>query len=225
MVFAYPEQLKRPEGAPRHHEFRDGHAAMLLAEILKPAACNGILFNLPYPAVSTDQQQREDVQRKLSNTDLLVLATHPPMHDRALSSIARVAKGTGGPKKIVRRSGSWLEREIFNRVKPVFVKCARDEVAIRIGSATQIERLTFGYSDDSAVVDSDPLWTALLLAVSVPALGWRPGVIRRIRYVRSNDAGVVLPARYARRCSSRDRHYYQLGSVGHGHGRVSSGRC
>jgi hypothetical protein len=163
MVLAYPEQLRRPHDAPRHHEFRDGHAAMLLTELLKPAVCCGIFFNQPYPQSWTPQQQQEDIEAKLRNIDLLVLATRPPMHDPAQSSIAKSAKGGRGPKKIVRRSGNWLEEEIFKRLKPVFLKCARGEVAIRTDPTTGVERLSLGHDDDAAVDDGGPKWTPCFL--------------------------------------------------------------
>ncbi len=198
VVLAYPEQVKHPEKGARHQEFRDGHAAMFLTELLKPMSCRGIFFNEPYPESVSMEEQRLDIMANLKGTPLLVLSTRPPMHDPTRSSISRRIGGApGGPKKIVRRSGNWLEQEVFKRLTAVFSKCARDEIVFdKSLSSTGAQSLSFGRGDDASV-DGDSKWTPCFLIYVRKLWAGGPDLFCSFGIVWTYDLGVVLSARHS----------------------------
>jgi hypothetical protein len=101
------------------HQVRDGGAFAEIAASLGGASVyGGLLFNLP---------RRKSAERvDLTTSDLLVLPTRPPVHDKE-----------HGDKRTIATSGSWLEKKVFRSLKAVFRTCSRSHIILSTG----IERL------------------------------------------------------------------------------------
>ncbi len=109
--FSYLRQDVR--GMPDVHELRDGDAFAELAMLLATPRCHygGLLVNYPSPSA--------DVQASaLTDTDLLVLTTRPPLTDDELDS------------RPIRRSGTELERIVLETVRTAFRVCRRSYIVL-----------------------------------------------------------------------------------------------
>jgi hypothetical protein len=160
-IIAYPEQVRHTESGPRMQEFRDGHAGLMLGDLLRPMNCRGIFFNTQYPMATGLDPQRRDIQGYLHNSALLVLTTRPPIDDPEQSSIVRrkAAPLSGPPeadgqklKKIIKRSNNWLERRIFDRLDSIFAHCDRRKIEIRLEPKCEPLKLQFEMGQEAKVV-------------------------------------------------------------------------
>jgi len=98
-------------------QLRDGEAAshMLRAIEARGYAYEGSIVNYPSPGPDLIPM---DVSR-LRPTDLILFTTRPPMDDLDIRD-----------RKIIHRSFTTLEEDIFRALRPYFTRCARSEVLL-----------------------------------------------------------------------------------------------
>ncbi len=108
-------------GMPQIHELRDGHAFAELAVLLRTGDCRygGLFLNYPMPAPEINTPD-------LTDKDLLVLTTRPPLSDDDLDS------------RPIRRSGSPLERIVLETVRHAFRVSRRSSVMLSEKIACQL---------------------------------------------------------------------------------------
>jgi hypothetical protein len=115
--FAYPMPIHKDREL-QPFQLRDGEAGSHLREAIAPHGYTyaGPIIN--HPSRGPDLIPL-DVSR-LRRTDLIFLTTRPPMDDHNI-----------GNKKLIRRSFTTLEDQLFNRVlRRYFARCARSEVLL-----------------------------------------------------------------------------------------------
>jgi hypothetical protein len=97
------------------HHIRDGDAFLELADIFYAQGYRygGLLFNFPVPP----SQGLAHVD--FSPSDLLVIATRPPLDDNRLFD-----------RLWIERSGSDLEQKVLDAIRPYFKTCKRDLVIL-----------------------------------------------------------------------------------------------
>jgi hypothetical protein len=103
------------EWNPRDLRDGGGFAELMAAMIRLGAGMGDIWFN--------HKPREEDVAetfRRLTNKDMIVLPTRPPLHD----------KGEGQPRRHLRPSSTALERAIHEPFHLLFRRCARNSVAL-----------------------------------------------------------------------------------------------
>lgn len=100
------------------HQLRDADAAMELADILYEQGYQygGLLLN--YPVKSKEETRVVDAPF-LQPDDLLLIAGRPPLDDEVIK-----------PRKLIVRSHTTLEDQVFSTLKRYFRTCARSEVTL-----------------------------------------------------------------------------------------------
>ena len=100
---------------PRDLRDGGGYAELLPALLLAGARPGDIWFNH-----KPREEEPEQAFRRLGSTDLLVLPTRPPLHD----------KGEGQPRRHLRPSSTALERAVHAPFNLFFHRCARNVVTL-----------------------------------------------------------------------------------------------
>lgn len=104
------------------HQLRDGDAALELFETLKELKFNygGVLINWPFPDGVPDTSMERLKSLDVNKSDILLLTTRPPLHDK------------DPEKKKLRESGEELERKIFTELfNKCFQECSRTTITVR----------------------------------------------------------------------------------------------
>ena len=107
---------------PRPHRQRDADGAMFLSEPLVARGYRyaGPIFNTP----STGPELSAFDGSFLRETDLILLTTRPPMNDLEV-----------GDRRIIHRSFTKLEDEVFKALQSRFKSCARSEIVLQDATA------------------------------------------------------------------------------------------
>jgi hypothetical protein len=107
-------------------DLRDGGGfAELMAALLNMGAEPGDIWFNHKPR----EEDPGEIFRRLSQRDLLVLPTRPPLHD----------KGEGQPRRHLRPSSTALERAVHGPFELFFQRCARNAVSLAEEPARQLD--------------------------------------------------------------------------------------
>ena len=109
----------RPERHLHLHRLRDADAFIELMPSIQLLGYQYSTLILNYPPTAGGADPSHDLALALSPRDLLVLTTRPPLNDVPYRD-----------KRVVDRSGSWLERQLFRVFRQYFNHCSRHEVTL-----------------------------------------------------------------------------------------------
>jgi hypothetical protein len=109
----------RPERHQHPHQLRDGDAFIELTPSIQLLGYQYSQLIMNYRPNGGSPDLSRDLALSFNHRDLLVLTTRPPLNDVPYRH-----------KRVVDRSGSWLEKQLFRVFRQYFNHCSRHEVTL-----------------------------------------------------------------------------------------------